>query len=111
MCIDNKPLLAECEWYRRCFNGKYVTSRCPLDNQGRRQIFNPVTKNCTENMKLSIDDKCYSYRECIANDSESPFMKWTEIECEGSDQYFDQNKQECVNSADSTCGLCFAYFI
>ena len=33
-------------------------------------------------------------------------MKMTEIEYEE----LEQNKQECDNSDDSTCGLCFAYF-
>lgn len=65
-------------------------------------MFNIQTNSCTQNMKLSVENKCHSFKECVAIDSVSPFMKWTELKCNGEDQVFDQQRQECVHSANST---------
>ena len=99
---DMRPLRDECEWYQLCRDGRYVSLRCPTDGSGMRKMFNPLTKNCTSNMKLTIDDKCHSYRQCVVIDIVSPFLKWTEVAC-GADQQFDQERQECVVSDNTPC--------
>ena len=106
---DKRPLQGECEWYSYCLEGRYVAMRCAYDKKGTRMMFNPESRNCTENIKLSIKGKCHSYHECRADETVSPFMKWSEVKCHQKDQSFDQNRQECVQSSNSTCGTLFSY--
>lgn len=69
-------------------------------------MFNPQTNNCTTNMKLTVEDKCHSYRQCVVIDTVSPFLKWNEVAC-GAGLHFDQERQACVDSVNSTCGKWF----
>jgi len=73
-------------------------------------MFNPITKNCTDNMKLPVEGKCQSFKECLVIESVSPFGKWTEVSCEHG-QHFDQEGQKCVGQETSTCGKYFQDFI
>ena len=100
-----RPLQAECEWYQLCLEGRYASKRCPSDGTGLRQMFNPYTNNCTDNVKLSIEGKCQSYKQCLLIESVSPFGKWTEMSCE-SGLHFNQESQTCIDSRNSTCGKC-----
>ena len=99
---DKRPLHLECEWYQICQDGKYVTRRCPINSIGR-QMFNPQTNNCTDNIKLEVDGKCHSYRECLVIDTISPFGKWKELKC-GENRHFNKKQQNCVILSESTCG-------
>ena len=100
---------AECEWYNLCLNGKYVSYRCPNNGEGQRLMFNPIINNCTDNVKLPVDGKCQSFKECLLIESVSPFGKWTEVAC-GSGQHFDQKSQKCIEAEASTCSKCFSSF-
>ena len=100
---DRRPLQAECEWYQLCSNGKYSAYRCPTNGKGQRQMFNPITNSCTDNVKLLVDGQCQSYKQCLVNESLSPFGKWTEVSC-ASGQHFDQESQKCIEAEGSTCG-------
>ena len=107
---DRLPLTGECEWYKLCLNGKYTVRRCPTDRTGQRQMFNPIASNCTDKVKLLVDGKCQSYKECLFKESVSMNGKWTEVSCE-SGQHFDQENQKCIEEEVSTCGKCFQDFI
>ena len=104
-----QPLTGECEWYKLCFNGKYTVRRCPTDGKGQRQAFNPITNLCTDKVKMPVDGKCQSFKECLLIESVSPFGKWTEVAC-GSGQHFDQKSQKCIEAEASTCSKCFSSF-
>jgi hypothetical protein len=104
-----RPLQGECEWYQLCQNGRFVATRCPTYGTGQRQMFNPITGNCTENKKLPLDGKCQLYRQCLVVDLVSPFGKWTEVAC-GSGQHFEQESQKCIEAEASTCSKCFPSF-
>jgi hypothetical protein len=97
------PLKAECEWYNLCFKGLLAPKRCPPTGRGQRQAFDPITKNCTENVKLPVDGNCQSFEECLVIETVSPFGKWTEVSC-GPGQHFDQGGQKCIGKETSTCG-------
>jgi hypothetical protein len=99
-------LQAECEWYQLCSKGKYSAYRCPTNGKGQRQVFHPITNNCTDSIKLPINRQCQSYKQCLVIESVSPFGKWTELSC-GSLQHFDQESQECIDIKVSTCGKNF----
>jgi len=99
-------LKAECEWYNLCLKGVFAPRRCPSTGSGLRQMFNPITKNCTENVKLPVEGKCQSFKECLVIESVSPFGKWTEGSC-GSGQHFDREGQKCVGQETATCGKYF----
>lgn len=101
-----RPLLAECEWYLYCIDGTYAPRRCPFDGSGRRKMFNPQVNNCTESLRLPVEDKCQSYKQCLVEGSVSPFGKWTEIACH-SGQHFESKSQMCIDSIESTCGSSF----
>ena len=100
---DRPALTSECKWYRVCKDGVYTTRKCPLGRKGKRQAFSPITNNCTDKVKLLVDGKCQSYKECLIIDSVSPFGKWTEMSCELG-QHFDQESQKCIDEETSTCG-------
>lgn len=97
-------LLGECEWYQLCMSGSFATRRCPTNGSGIRKMFNPLTNNCTDSIKLNITNKCNSYKECLVMDQVSPFGKWVETRCESDQQYFDFENQKCMDIKNSTCG-------
>jgi len=103
---DRQPLQAECEWFRLCVNGTYLPRKCASLGSTHKQMFNPVTKNCTDSIKLSVVGQCQTYKKCLVIDSVSPYGKWTEFSC-GPGQHFDQENQECIDSDISTCGEFF----
>jgi len=111
-CTDGerRPLKAECEWYNLCLKGIFAPKRCPSTVRGQRQAFNPIINNCTNNVKLPVDGKCQSFKECLVIESVSPFGKWTEVSC-GPGQHFDQESQKCIGQETSTCGKYFQDFI
>ncbi len=84
-------------------NGKYTVRRCPTSGKGQRQAFNPITNSCKDKVKMPVDGKCQSFKECLFIESVSPFGKWTELSC-GSGQHFDQESQKCIGTEISTCG-------
>ena len=100
---ERRPLEAECEWYQLCVNGRYAARKCSSMGSARQQMFNPISKNCTDNLKLPIAGRCRSYKQCLVVASVSPFGKWVEFAC-GSGQHFDQESQQCIEAAISTCG-------
>jgi len=100
---ERRPLQGECEFYQLCQDGRFVATRCPTYGTGQRQMFNPITGNCTENKKLPVDGQCQLYRQCLVVESVSPFGKWSEVSC-GSGQHFDQEIHNCIPSNISTCG-------
>jgi len=107
---DMRPLTGECEWYMLCSKEKYTARKCPTDRTGKRQMFNPITKSCTDKVKLPVDGKCQSFKECLFIESVSMNGKWTELFC-GPDQHFDQESQKCIEEETSTCGKHFQDFI
>jgi hypothetical protein len=100
-------LTADCEWYRVCIDGEYETRKCPLGWKWQKQMYDPIANVCTDNVKLPIDGKCGSYKECSIIESVSMNGKWTEVAC-GSGQHFDQKSQKCIEAKDSTCSKCFS---
>lgn len=100
---DKLPLLAECEWYQLCLNGKFAARRCPTNGLGIRQVFDPQTNTCSNNVKVPIQNTCHSYKQCLVISSVSPFGKWTEFKCENG-QHFDSTSQQCIDASHSTCG-------
>ena len=100
---ETRPLTAECEWYKLCVNGKYAYRRCPINGTGQRQMFNPTTNSCTDKVRLSVDGKCQSFKQCLFIESVSMNGLWTELSC-GPGQHFDQESQNCIKEEASTCG-------
>ncbi len=107
---DMQPLTAECEWFKLCLSGKFAAKRCPTDGTGQRQMFNPITNSCTDKVKIPVDGKCQSFKECSVIESVSPFGKWTELSC-GHGQHFDQDSQKCIGEETLSCGKYFQDFI
>ena len=104
---DRQPLQAECEWYRLCVDGKYLSRKCASLGSAQQQMFNPFTNNCTDNLKLTVVGQCQMYRQCLVIDSVSPFGKWIDFSC-GLGQHFDQESQKCIESEISSCGGFFS---
>ena len=103
---DKRELLNECEWYQLCIQeGFYKYKRCPQFSSVGGQMFNPLTNNCSDIIKLAVENDCNAYRECLLIETVSPFRKWTETRCESANQHFDQQRQKCIDSKDSTCGI------
>ena len=73
-------------------------------------MYDPIANVCTDNIKLPIDGKCGSYKECSTIESVSMNAKWNEVPC-GSGQHFDQESQKCIEAKDSTCSKCFSSFL
>ena len=93
-----------------CLNGKYTAQRCLTDGAGQRRMFNPTTNSCTDKVKLPVDRKLRSFKECLLKESVSMNGKWTELSC-GSGHLFDKEKQKCIEENTSTFGKYFHGFI
>ena len=72
-------------------------------------MYDPIANICTDYVKLPVDGKCGSYKECSIIESESMNGKWTEVACE-SGQHFDQKSQKCIKAEASSCSKCFLNF-
>jgi len=105
---DSRPLTGDCDWYKLCLNGEYTARKCPM-SIWQKQLYNPATKNCTDDVRLSVDGKCQSYKTCLLIESVSMNRKWTEVSC-GAGKHFDQKSQKCIDAEASICGEYFPSF-
>ncbi len=69
-------------------------------------MYDLIVNVCTDNIKLPIDGKCGSYKECSIKESVAINAKWTEVAC-GSGLHFDLKSKKCIEAKDSTCSKCF----
>ena len=60
-------------------------------------MFDFERQECVDKRKIMVPGKCYAYKECIINETVSPFEKWVESYCPSS-FHFDESTQKCIKS-------------
>lgn len=113
VCKDNDkiPIPDECIWYYQCSRGEYIPLRCPRKSfvgpSGLQswsvQMFDPKLRQCVDKQKISVENDCTSYMECVINKPVSPFEKWVTFKCAQS-LHFEPDTKTCVDPSHSSCG-------